>query len=568
MKEVHECTLSTKAIDVGLYPLRPNAPWILRVLRYLRKFFIMDVKNIKSKEFFRNKSTMLLEQKRHARSPHPFVIHPFSKLNDTLELMFFVSWFWQYFSIPVVNGFNFMMNPFLNFASTMINHIQYIVFLSFFLLGYVDHKKKEIVIKPKRIIWHYLTTFFVFDLIAVFFDDAAYFWLEDRDLFGDYYRINYATTAIATVAYFVRFTYFLRVLRDITKMFRFSKPFYYFLFHVIVITIIIHLFTCCLFSIPMLFYAGDFPPDSWLVQAKVNDVEHVPFIRLYTECVLIVFCYFFGASHQRYVVRQPNEEITLTVITVFGRLYTLFVIADLLKMFGVVGVSESKYEQYMGQLEEYMSSKNLPEDLRTRLIKYYEFKLQKRYFNESQILNTLSEHLRVELYLFGAKKLIEKASVLNTLPRAILGTLFTHMKSETFLPSDVVTRIGGNVENVYFISTGTVAVINEDGQELCHLEDGEEFGFVSLWTSTDVTQIYMHIAVETSDIYYISKRMLIDFLDSHPEILRYFENRVKKRIERYRVLEENMMKGGDDVMSSLRAGKILEKQNMRTINLE
>nr|XP_023025175.1 potassium/sodium hyperpolarization-activated cyclic nucleotide-gated channel 4-like [Leptinotarsa decemlineata] len=240
-------------------------------------------------------------------------------------------------------------------------------------------------------------------------------------------------------------------------------------------------------------------------------------------------------------------------------------IADLLKMFGLVGISESKYEQYLGQLEEYMSSKNLPDELRIRLLKYYEYKLQKHYFNENQILATLSEHLRIEMFLFGARKLIEKAQLLKTLPRTTLASLFASMSTETFMPTDIITKAGQPVEDVYFISSGTVAVVNAANTEITHLEDGDEFGFL---VTEDGKLIYTHIAVETSEIYYISKKLFLEFLGAHPEIFKYFENKVKKRIEKFDSIETTLLLGGNDILSSLRSGKLLERQAVRSVNFE
>lgn len=56
--------------------------------------------------------------------------------------------------------------------------------------------------------------------------------------------------------------------------------------------------------------------------------------------------------------------------------------------------SEHKYDEMERQLKEYMRHKQLPSYMRTRILTYYEFKFQKRYFRESEILSTISEQLR------------------------------------------------------------------------------------------------------------------------------------------------------------------------------
>ncbi|KAG5870640.1 hypothetical protein JTB14_002099 [Gonioctena quinquepunctata] len=564
-KDVHDCTLFAKRDDSGLYPLPPNATCCARFLRKLRKLCILNPKNVKSKEFFRNKSTMLAEQKRHARSPYPYVVHPFSILSNFCKVIFFISWFWQFFTVPVVYGYYFQWTLMFEVLETLLKLMQFIAFLSFFVIGYVDYKNKEIIIEPKKIIFHYLRTFFIFDLIVVFYDHLISFFFHPEDLLSNYFQLNYGITIILLIAYLTRMNYFLCVFRDITNMLHFSKTLHTIVFHLIAISSIIHIFTCLMFSIPKFIY-GEIPPKgSWMAQASIHELNNVPFKKLYAESLLLTFCFFFGATHEKYTIQNTNEEIISAIITMFGRLYTLYIIADVLKMFGLVGVSESKYEQYLGQLEEYMSSKNLPDELRVRLLKYYDYKLQKHYFNENQILATLSDHLKTEMFLFGVRKLLENAQLLKNVPKSTLGTLIAFMKSETYLPTDVITKAGAKVEDVFFISSGTVAVINSDDNEILHLEEGDEFGFL---TSPEGNTMYTHIAVEISEVYYVSKKVFIDFLEHHPEIFRYFESRMKRKIGKYNEVECNLDKGGNDVLSSLRAGKLLEKQHVRTVHFD
>lgn len=56
--------------------------------------------------------------------------------------------------------------------------------------------------------------------------------------------------------------------------------------------------------------------------------------------------------------------------------------------------SAHKYDEMERQLKEYMRHKQLPTYMRQRILTYYEFKFQKRYFRENEILATISEQLR------------------------------------------------------------------------------------------------------------------------------------------------------------------------------
>lgn len=56
--------------------------------------------------------------------------------------------------------------------------------------------------------------------------------------------------------------------------------------------------------------------------------------------------------------------------------------------------SSHKYVEMVRQLKEYMRHKQLPEYMQKRLLNYYEFRFQKSYFRENEILNTISGQLR------------------------------------------------------------------------------------------------------------------------------------------------------------------------------
>lgn len=56
--------------------------------------------------------------------------------------------------------------------------------------------------------------------------------------------------------------------------------------------------------------------------------------------------------------------------------------------------STHKYVEMVRQLKEYMRHKQLPEYMQKRLLSYYEFRFQKSFFREQEILNTISGQLR------------------------------------------------------------------------------------------------------------------------------------------------------------------------------
>lgn len=64
--------------------------------------------------------------------------------------------------------------------------------------------------------------------------------------------------------------------------------------------------------------------------------------------------------------------------------------------------SRHKYAENVRQLREYMRHKKLPNNMQTRLLRYYEFRFHKSYFRQDEILNTISGQLRNVLIYYSS----------------------------------------------------------------------------------------------------------------------------------------------------------------------
>lgn len=67
-------------------------------------------------------------------------------------------------------------------------------------------------------------------------------------------------------------------------------------------------------------------------------------------------------------IENHLEELILSVVMVVGRTFSLYVIATMLRMFTISSLSESKYEQYLQQLQTFIKHNNLPKNLELKLL--------------------------------------------------------------------------------------------------------------------------------------------------------------------------------------------------------
>ena len=125
-----------------------------------------------------------------------------------------------------------------------------------------------------------------------------------------------------------------------------------------------------------------------------------------------------------------------------------------------------KYYQMVQQFKQYMKSRNLPERIQRRVLDYFEFRFQRSYYKEGDILDTLSVQLRQEIVVHLCKEYLQKTVIFQNLPGALLVRISHCMKMEIFLPDDVIVECGGEADAMYFILTGMVAVFDKDGKEV------------------------------------------------------------------------------------------------------
>lgn len=440
-------------------------------------------------------------------------------------------------------------------------------FITSFLLGYHVSSTKEIVLVPRKIIFHYLRTYCLVDLVVAIPTSGSVM----VNLFKFKGNVILFFTAILQAVGFLRLGSMLFYFRQITLLLRIGDTTHEFICLILMSIFFFHWLACSVYLIPSVAYAisGTVSNSSWTFNAQIppNSTEH-SLARVYAESFALALSYFLAAGYGGFVT-DALEEITLfCIIYIFGIIYIAYMVVVVIEMIRSSRASENKYEEVIYQLNMYMRNKQLPHDLRRRLILYYKNRFQMRYFRETAILATLSEHQRNELFLYSCKELIDRAKLFQGIPRTVVGVVMGALKQEVYLPNDVILKAGATGENMFFIDKGTVAEILATGKEVRHLEDGEHFGEMPLiLPETRGKRIVNYVAIEITECFRLEKKELMNCMVLFDE---FAERLTKEARDRYELLlqmedDEDFIMNRKDVLYELRSGKILEKPRPRTI---
>ncbi|XP_045464105.1 potassium/sodium hyperpolarization-activated cyclic nucleotide-gated channel 3-like [Harmonia axyridis] len=557
LRNYHDCDLA-RGSESYLPGLPTHAATLAKWSRQIRKYMILSMHHRKTKQVFRSHAAIIGERARHARGTHIFIIHPFSIFAIYREHFMCILWMISFAMDPYNVSFHYSayLTPITLPMQMFIDLLIFINIILEFFVGFYVPITKEIVLEPKQIRRRYLRTYFFVDLFSCLpyyhiFLMLGLIKLNSRfDFIGMIKLIR--IVRLNTMSDYMRDLFLEMSMREsaIKWVKIFLKTIY-----------LIHWWACTFHGFPILYSNGhvNLSEDSWLNKAQLyKEGAGISMAYRYLICLLTATSHFYGASEANQHFILPLERVMASLCVVSGFAYCIYFAATFLQIFGSINIADSKYDELVYQLETYSRVKKLPENLHKRLKSYYEYKFQKKFFDQEAILSTLSEHLQYEILLFNCRQIIEKVMALQGLSKSVVGGLIANFKLEVYLQNDVIIKQGDPPFKMYFISHGTVAVYWSNGQELTHHEDGDFFG------SLQEPSIVSVVAAE------ITETFSMDVMDA--KYIFKLEKEVSERMNQLQASKQAEYRSlaqilddvdGKSVLMELRRGYILEKRRLR-----
>ncbi|KAI8902615.1 hypothetical protein BC833DRAFT_616549 [Globomyces pollinis-pini] len=148
----------------------------------------------------------------------------------------------------------------------------------------------------------------------------------------------------------------------------------------------------------------------------------------------------------------------------------------------MIGLDSSgkRYNEVLEEVNQYISYKGFGENLRSRIVKYYQFKYSGgKFFNEERILSELNQPLRQYIALRECQDLILKVPFFKDADKQFITQVVMILRVNHYLPGDYVIEEGTSGDHMFFIASGTVeAIIN--GVARAKLSPGLFFGEIAL----------------------------------------------------------------------------------------
>ncbi|CAG9771738.1 unnamed protein product [Ceutorhynchus assimilis] len=484
-------------------------------------------------EYFKSEISILREKKRHCEN-FKSTIHPLSKFNEFYEvwcfffyglLLFFKAFDFGFIRVSFEGPFDDQAE--LIIASIVLDLLSLMNICLQFLIGYTVQENRTIELSPKQIMLKYLSSgHFYCDLFSSI----------PRVIGWDCNDYIYLSLLTLTLLKLNRIRTFIKLIKPTAMFFGIRSSTNIFLLGFFsIVTLIMHIMTC--FQVGIATYR----------MAITREVSDKSFVNNYLIMLPLEEQYiitFFRSAEYIFLIDVPHlrssllpEEVVLELVCyIVGKILFATVWIITLYTFMNKRALRLRFEEIMTELGEYMKAKQLPDCLKARLLKYYTYKYQKVFFNEQLIGTIFSDTLKKEIDVFLCKSLLKQQKIFATVPAKTIVQVMSYLVPQIYLPNDLVIQSGTVGDCMYFIGSGTVAVVSPSGKELCHLIDGDFFGEASLIIKEQkrFTDIF---AIEASKIYMLHKTHFEKLFTKNDEIYRIFLETAKRRLEQTRATE-------------------------------
>ncbi|CAH1377429.1 hypothetical protein MTP99_018826 [Tenebrio molitor] len=510
--EGHECSLPQ---DDELITLYINGGFFVDFRRKFRQYLMVSAANPESKAVLKSTAQIRLEESRHLRKFY-HMIHPFSEARITWEMIMIVVYSGLLLVMPLELG-TVTQQPLVLYSKFVLDLFSLMDIILFFCTGYYDEKIHKIVMKPMLVFKHYIFPYFIFDFFSSLPYNMYVFYIDPKLSSLTYLYLLKLTRLPTLIEYIRRFCIRMELYSYKLSTVNFALWFFTLIWWATALTLIVYVRV-----------EGD------SIQYSENSDIFNPTME---SCYQVVRAFMLVAMSKIQSERAVSMVLNVVCILI-GSVLNMVILAQVMQIYRRHSNSRNKYENLMQEIGEYMNYKELPSPLKNRVFRYVEFKFQKNIFKEGDILSTLSKILKQDILLHNCKRMVEKVDFFKGLPGSLILLLVTKLRSEIYLPNDMIVQAGISGTAMYFIYVGTVAVYTTNEREICHLEDGSHFGEISLIINEP--RVASVIAVTNCEVFRLSRKDFLEAMEPYPNLCNKIRQSALARLKNTRqVMNEN-----------------------------
>ncbi|XP_062549827.1 potassium/sodium hyperpolarization-activated cyclic nucleotide-gated channel 2-like isoform X2 [Armigeres subalbatus] len=552
----HDCKTGHN-IDL-LRAFVPGESFVKRISRWFRRMCYLDQSSALSQEVFRSDTARKREISRHI-SFYSGTIHPFSYLRFCWECIMIVTFFTAFIFIPYDVIFLFRpedYHPLTWFHHVVLTFAICLIDICFSIrTGYYDHERQYVQLDPCKIANQYVLMWFWIDLISSFPDPLVTRYIVSKkalqySIFDCLREQNFHFGCfwdfwnVLSMLKMFRMATFLRYISNVYRRYKLRRNVMKFTTIATVLVLTLHWGCCVMFMVARIRHGTD--PDlvdknSWVSQ---TDIWHKSPFHQYIECFFRTLYMMGLVTHSMDQFMTDDDIIVSLIFCIFGYFLKIYVLAELLIFMRIMFSSTSMYYEHRHELQDYIRSEQLPHDMEQRILCYHDHRISNRYSRKTQIDVCTGKqfHLGIREVICG--QLVKGISLFrDTLTPEMFRWLMLNIQYQLFLKDDILVKAseGSDGAKLVMVIQGTVAVFTPNWREVLHLEDGEHFGEYQLALGSPLMKYSNIVAVETSEVYLLSRPTYVDMLLQFPALEETITALAQDRYETLAALEREVV---------------------------
>jgi len=188
-----------------------------------------------------------------------------------------------------------------------------------------------------------------------------------------------------------------------------------------------------------------------------NPVSGIVVIRQYVSSIYYVIATLTTVGYGDITANKESavELIFATVLLIAGTAFCSMVIGLLEDIFSQLDVTTTLYQKKINKVEEYMSDCALPEDIRTRIMTYYDalWKLHKGE-KGNKVIMSLPPSFRSEKLMTMLSPIVANTFFIRDCAKEVVLDLIDVLNLEIFVADDALFMNGEIANNLFFIYSG------------------------------------------------------------------------------------------------------------------
>uniref|UniRef100_A0A4W5KCZ6 Voltage-gated delayed rectifier potassium channel KCNH4 n=1 Tax=Hucho hucho TaxID=62062 RepID=A0A4W5KCZ6_9TELE len=387
-------------------------------------------------------------------------------------------------------------------------------------------KSGQVIFSARLICIHYMTTWFIIDLVAALPFDLLYaFKVSVVSLligypipppFSSKHNDGHYVHLLKTVR-------LLRLLRLLQKMDRYSQH------STVVLTLLMSMFALLAHWMACIWYVigkkeMEANAYSWDIESPYDPLGEVngtglsgPSLRsVYIASLYFTLSSLTSVGFGNVSANTDAEKIFSICTMLIGALMHALVFGNVTAIIQRMYSRWSQYHTRTKDLKDFIRVHHLPQDLKQRMLEYFQTTWSvNNGIDSNEVIQLIKDELRSDITMHLNKEILE-LSLFASASRGCLRSLSLHIKTTFCAPGEYLLRQGDALQAIFFVCSGSMEVL-KDGMVLAILGKGDLIGANMsiddrvIKTNADVK------ALTYCDLQCINLSGLYEVLDLYPE---------------------------------------------------